>query len=47
MNITGAITTAALAAEQCFDRIQVYERRESAGGTWYIYTFQNEVLHRG
>ncbi|KAI9049658.1 hypothetical protein LZ554_006683 [Drepanopeziza brunnea f. sp. 'monogermtubi'] len=30
----GAVTAAALVAEQCFDRIQVFERRESAGGTW-------------
>ncbi|CAL3966197.1 unnamed protein product [Diplocarpon coronariae] len=30
----GTITASALAAEKCFDRIQVFERRESAGGTW-------------
>ncbi|KAK0101142.1 hypothetical protein ONS95_012876 [Cadophora gregata] len=30
----GAITAAALVAEKYFDRIQVFERRESAGGTW-------------
>ncbi|KAE9363620.1 FAD/NAD(P)-binding domain-containing protein [Stipitochalara longipes BDJ] len=30
----GAISAAAFAAEKYFDRIQVFERRESAGGTW-------------
>ncbi|KAG4436193.1 hypothetical protein IFR05_008321 [Cadophora sp. M221] len=30
----GAITAAAFKAEKYFDRIQVFERRESAGGTW-------------
>ncbi|CZT05624.1 related to flavin-containing monooxygenase [Rhynchosporium graminicola] len=30
----GAITAAAFAAEKYFDTIQVFERRESAGGTW-------------
>ncbi|KAL2067655.1 hypothetical protein VTL71DRAFT_15751 [Oculimacula yallundae] len=30
----GAITAAAFAAEKYFDRIHVFERRESAGGTW-------------
>ncbi|KAH7378117.1 hypothetical protein BKA64DRAFT_736750 [Cadophora sp. MPI-SDFR-AT-0126] len=30
----GAITAAAFTAEKYFDRIQVFERRESAGGTW-------------
>ncbi|KAH7309995.1 hypothetical protein BKA65DRAFT_575794 [Rhexocercosporidium sp. MPI-PUGE-AT-0058] len=30
----GAITAAAFAAEKYFARIQVFERRESAGGTW-------------
>ncbi|PVH71578.1 FAD/NAD(P)-binding domain-containing protein [Cadophora sp. DSE1049] len=30
----GAITAAAFAAEKYFDRIQVFERRETAGGTW-------------
>ncbi|XXH05737.1 hypothetical protein Hte_012173 [Hypoxylon texense] len=30
----GAITAAALKAENYFERIQVFERREAAGGTW-------------
>ncbi|KAH7374663.1 hypothetical protein B0T11DRAFT_344394 [Plectosphaerella cucumerina] len=30
----GAVTAAAFAAEKYYDRIQVYERRDSAGGTW-------------
>jgi hypothetical protein len=34
--IIGAITAAAFAAEEYFERIQVFERRESAGGTWYF-----------
>ncbi|PWY92218.1 FAD/NAD(P)-binding domain-containing protein [Aspergillus heteromorphus CBS 117.55] len=31
---SGAITASALAAEKSFDRIRVFERRETAGGTW-------------
>ncbi|TDZ14737.1 Thiol-specific monooxygenase [Colletotrichum orbiculare MAFF 240422] len=30
----GAVTAAALKAEEFFDTIRVFERRESAGGTW-------------
>ncbi|KAH8655135.1 hypothetical protein BGZ60DRAFT_459846 [Tricladium varicosporioides] len=30
----GAITSAAFIEERCFDRIEVFERKESAGGTW-------------
>ncbi|KAJ0332686.1 hypothetical protein COL5a_001406 [Colletotrichum fioriniae] len=30
----GAVTAAAFKAEDYFERIQVFERRESAGGTW-------------
>jgi cation diffusion facilitator CzcD-associated flavoprotein CzcO len=30
----GAITAAALKAEEVFDVIRVFERREAAGGTW-------------
>ncbi|KAK3335626.1 hypothetical protein B0T19DRAFT_407004 [Cercophora scortea] len=30
----GAVTAAALKAENYYERIQVYERRESPGGTW-------------
>ena len=30
----GSVTAAAFAAEQYFDRIRVFERRETAGGTW-------------
>lgn len=32
----GAITAAAFVAEGCFERIQVFERRGSAGGTWFV-----------
>ena len=32
--VIGAVTAAAFVAEKNFDRIQVFERRESAGGTW-------------
>lgn len=32
----GAITAAALKAENFFDRIRVFERRETAGGTWSV-----------
>jgi cation diffusion facilitator CzcD-associated flavoprotein CzcO len=38
-HIIGAITAAAFTAEKYFDRIQVFERRESAGGTWYFEPF--------
>ncbi|KAJ4145636.1 hypothetical protein LMH87_004482 [Akanthomyces muscarius] len=31
---SGAIAAAALKAENYFDRIRVFERRETAGGTW-------------
>ncbi|KAK7931156.1 hypothetical protein PG985_001868 [Apiospora marii] len=31
---SGTITAAALKAEDCFDRIVVFERREAPGGTW-------------
>ncbi|RBQ73703.1 hypothetical protein FVER14953_20430 [Fusarium verticillioides] len=30
----GAISAAALKAENYFDRIRVFERRETPGGTW-------------
>lgn len=33
-NLTGAAAAAALAAEKCFSRIRVFERRETPGGTW-------------
>lgn len=32
----GAIATDALAKEQAFDTIRVFERKEKAGGTWYM-----------
>jgi cation diffusion facilitator CzcD-associated flavoprotein CzcO len=37
----GAVTAAAFVAEKYFEQIQVFERRESAGGTWYfgLYTW--------
>lgn len=34
---TGAIAAAALKAENYFDNIRVFERRETAGGTWLDY----------
>ena len=35
----GSVTAAAFAAEQYFDKIRVFERRETAGGTWYELLF--------
>jgi hypothetical protein len=32
----GAITAAALVSEEYYDRVVVYERRQTAGGTWYF-----------
>jgi len=32
--LPGAAAAAALAAEKCFSRIRVFERREAPGGTW-------------
>lgn len=36
MILIGAVTAAAFAAENYFEKIRVFERRESAGGTWYL-----------
>lgn len=33
----GAITVDALAQEKEFDVIRVFERREKAGGCWFVY----------
>lgn len=35
---SGAVAAAALKAENYFDHIRVFERRETAGGTWYLTT---------
>jgi hypothetical protein len=35
INATGAIAASALKAENYFERIRVFERRESPGGTWF------------
>lgn len=35
-HITGAATAAAFAAEQYFGTIRVFERKGSAGGTWFV-----------
>jgi cation diffusion facilitator CzcD-associated flavoprotein CzcO len=35
----GAITVDALAQEQEFDSIRVFERREKAGGCWFVTFF--------
>lgn len=32
----GAISTDALVKEQAFDKVRVFERRNSVGGTWYV-----------
>jgi cation diffusion facilitator CzcD-associated flavoprotein CzcO len=32
----GVIATDALAREQAFDTIRVFERRDAAGGTWSV-----------
>ncbi|TFB04335.1 Thiol-specific monooxygenase [Trichoderma ghanense] len=43
----GAVTAAALKAEEAFDYIRVFERRESAGGTWiYDPAVQPDILVR-
>jgi cation diffusion facilitator CzcD-associated flavoprotein CzcO len=34
----GAIAVDALAQEKAFDVIRLFERREGAGGCWYIQT---------
>ncbi|KAK1598166.1 uncharacterized protein LY79DRAFT_586794 [Colletotrichum navitas] len=39
----GAITAAAFKAENYFERIQVFERRESAGGTWIYDSNPSEL----
>lgn len=36
IQITGAATAAAFAAEQYFETIRVFERKGSAGGTWFV-----------
>jgi cation diffusion facilitator CzcD-associated flavoprotein CzcO len=36
LTITGAITAAALKAENYFDKITVFERRGTPGGTWSV-----------
>ena len=33
----GAITVDALAQEQEFDLIRLFERREKAGGCWFVF----------
>jgi cation diffusion facilitator CzcD-associated flavoprotein CzcO len=42
----GAITIDALAKEKTFDVIRVFERREAAGGCWFVrlYLIQTGVL---
>ncbi|PCD21627.1 hypothetical protein FGRA07_11612 [Fusarium graminearum] len=35
----GAITAATLKAENYFDRIRVFERRETPGGTWLVRAY--------
>jgi cation diffusion facilitator CzcD-associated flavoprotein CzcO len=34
LSCIGSVTATAFEAEQYFDRIRVFERRETAGGTW-------------
>lgn len=34
--LAGAIAASAISAENYFERIRVFERRETAGGTWYV-----------
>jgi cation diffusion facilitator CzcD-associated flavoprotein CzcO len=34
LDLSGAITAAAFAAEDLFEVIRVFERRETPGGTW-------------
>lgn len=43
-NYSGSITGAALKAEDNFDRIRIFERRETAGGTWSVIRFHGLAL---
>lgn len=44
---SGAITLDALLREQHFDVVRVFERRDRAGGVWYVSnTFFGNVLTR-
>ena len=36
IQIIGAATAAAFAAEQYFETIRVFERKGGAGGTWFV-----------
>lgn len=40
----GAIAIDALAQEKAFDIIRVFERREGAGGCWFVNFFQKNFL---
>ncbi len=40
----GAIAVDALAQEQVFDRIRVFERREKAGGCWSVLKYGCNVF---
>jgi len=43
----GAIATDALAKEQAFDTIRVFDRRPIIGGTWYVGHHTQTVNQRG
>jgi cation diffusion facilitator CzcD-associated flavoprotein CzcO len=34
--LPGAVAAAALSSEGSFELIRVFERRETAGGTWFV-----------
>lgn len=39
-SLTGIITAVAFQAENYYERIRVFERRSTAGGTWYDISTQ-------
>jgi len=41
----GAISIDALAQEKAFDVIRVFERREKAGGCWYVVSRHGDSFH--
>lgn len=40
----GAITAVAFKAENYYERIRVFERRESPGGTWLVLAASNRSV---
>lgn len=40
----GAIAVDCLAQERAFSVIRVFERRETAGGCWYVIVIYNSIM---